>query len=288
MTGHGVSKNNDYFQEISSQSARTERSQNNSFWKRLLVNSKMDEAEAKSNVCSISCRPIDGGKSLLFGCGSVIKFSDQNLKVATSRKLLHVLSKESTKVEIIAKFEAQDQEIKLQFATEEESFENEDEGIVYMSFNATEFTGQLPNGLDKADLKEVDAIDCFVPVLENMKQFNGKNKFSFYKVVKETDKCSLEVEIGSNKRSFYSKCQFQEKHLEVLGSPILSKEYKFLGIVDFLEMEDNESLLRINYHDGIQKNFVKGKCLLLYSTASSEIDHCAPRAPGTVHRLTYL
>ncbi|XP_031551188.1 uncharacterized protein LOC116288515 [Actinia tenebrosa] len=213
----------------------------------------MDEAKAKSNLCTIFCFPKNDGKKSVLGCGCVIKGSDQNLKIATSRKISL-----SNDVEMFAKFEAHDQIIKLQFSTGGEGFENGDDEIAYVSFDDTEFTGQLPDGLVKADLEDVDAIACFVPVLENLEQFCEKGEFSFYEVVKKAEKCSLQREVGSNKRSLDSKDEIRKKHLEVLGSPILSKDCKFLGIVDFLEVEGNESLLRINYHDGIQRNFVKG------------------------------
>lgn len=219
----------------------------------------MEEVEAKLNLCTIFYRQISNGeKTSSFGCGCVVKFSEDLIKVATSRK---IFTEQLAKVEIIAKFEDQDQEFKLKFAEEEEGFQNGDKEIVYLSFEDTaEGSGQLPGGLFKAENAEVD-YDCVVPVLENMERFHAKNEFSFYDVVKDTGKCSLQKKMSDNKRILFTKREVHKNHLEVLGSPILTAdEHKFLGIVDFLEVE-NESLLRMNYHDGIQDG--RGKTILV-------------------------
>lgn len=202
----------------------------------------MDRAKAMSNLCRIYHRQNDEEK-LVFGCGCVVKCSDQSLKIATSEKI-----RELTGGEVFAKFEAiQDKEIKLQVDAEEEG---EKRGIAYVSFDETAFE-ELPEGLLMANLIGIDEIACRVPVFEKLEQFGGISEIEHYNVVKDQTGCTLQMHAGNNNRVIKSLRESDKFHLLVRGAPILDGSFKFFGIVDFV-LVGEESLLELVYH-GIQQ-----------------------------------
>jgi hypothetical protein len=204
----------------------------------------MDETKAKSNLCEIFQRREDGQK-LMFGCGCLVNCTE-SLKIATSGKIQNL-----TNGKVFAKFEAtQDQEIELQIEAENLGSDSE---IAYISLNENLFE-QGPKGIPKADdVRNIDEVVCRVPVFENLQQFGDKNEIKLYDVVKDHSKCSLEFHSGNNTRVVEDLRQSERYLLLVCGAPILNEQYEFLGIVDFLEVDKELSLLQLNYHDGIHR-----------------------------------